>query len=118
TVVLQTGVRLDDDEEEKRYRWSQRKVFSASDYQTPGKITFTFIPQEQLEVIFPELQRPCGERLRDGNIYINFIHYGPGFYERIATEPFDIMDTQIFGAVYFDTLAIPIDTTPVCPPDC
>ncbi|MEX0944282.1 MAG: hypothetical protein WDZ38_01335 [Balneolaceae bacterium] len=119
TIVLQVGIRLDNDEEEKKYLWTPPKVFSVGNDHSPGKITFTFIPKDQLiEMLHFFSNVQCDEYIINEIIYINYIHFGPGFYEQITTKSFDILDTQRFGALYFDTLAIPIDTTPVCPQDC
>lgn len=121
TVVLQVGVRISDPR--VRYRWNEPIVLSAGDKNTPGDINYTFTPQNQLDELFI-FQQQC-DRLKEddeegdtGYIYLNYIHYGPGFYEQLEIEPFDIEDTHQFGALYFDTLAIPVDTRPVCPQDC
>lgn len=122
TVVLQIGIRLDnedDEEDEEKYLWAPPRVLSAGNDQSPGKITFTFIPKEQLNEMLNFFSDPqFVEYIKNDKIYINYTHFGPGFYEQITPESFDIMDTQRFGAVYFDTLAIPIDTAPVCSQDC
>lgn len=120
TVVLQVGL-LTYDERIREFViiWTPRKVFNVGADQTPGRMTYSFIPQEQLSNILHFLPDPrCDRYVIDGNIYINYIHYGPGFYEQVTAETLSVIDTQRFGAVYFDTLAIPIDTTPVCPQDC
>lgn len=120
TVVLQVGL-LTYDARLRKYViiWTPRKVFNVGDDQTPGKITYSFIPQEQISEILHFFPDPrCERYVIDGNIHLNYIHFGPGFYEQVTTETFDIMDSQRFGAVYFDTLSIPIDTAPVCPQDC
>jgi hypothetical protein len=86
-----------------------------------GRAAFTFIPDEQVSLILPGsgLDRRCGDHLFAGNVYLSYIHFAPGFYEQTAPEIFDIFDSTLkFGALYYDTLAVPVDTSPVCPPDC
>ena len=113
TIVLRVGLGPTENS-----RWGAPQVLRPDSL---GRAAFTFIPDEQVSVILPGtgLDRRCGDHLFADNIYISYIHYGPEFYERIANDPFDIFaSTQRFGALYFDTLAVPVDTSPVCPPDC
>jgi len=68
-------------------------------------------------VVNPDLR--CGQALQNGNIYLSYIHYSSGFHEQIENDPFDnLQSTQRFGALYYDTLAVPVDTSPICPQDC
>lgn len=117
TVELRVGVNLREPDDPPVYRWNIPIVLSAGNDQSPEAITYTFIPQNQLNELFI-FQEQCEERLKDGHIYISYIHYSPGFYEQLEIKPFDIEDTHQFGALYFDTLAVPVDTRPVCPQDC
>jgi len=117
TVVLRVGFPDPDPDEE--WWWGREHVLKPNDPQSPGKVAFTFIPHEQVNEILLRGNRNCRDTLHDGNIYLSYTHYGPGFYERISEEPFDIFGSaQRFGALYYDTLAIPVDTSPVCPQDC
>lgn len=123
TVVLRVGLPPDyeNGEDEEDWSWGRKHVFKSDDHQSPGKAIFTFTPQEQIIEIIraSNIDRRCKEHLHDGNIHISYIHYGPGFYERISEESFDIFrSAQRFGALYYDTLAIPVDTNSVCPQDC
>jgi len=121
TVVLRVGLPPDyeEGEDEDDWSWGRQHVLKPGDDQSPGKIIFTFIPHEQVNQIVPFSNQNCWDHLHDGNIHVSYIHYGPGFYERISEEPFDIFgSTQRLGALYYDTLAIPIDTSRVCPQDC
>lgn len=116
TVVLRLGLGPN-----RNDRWGTSHVLKPNEDQSLGKVIFTFIPHDQVINILPGTNpdQRCAQHLRTGNIYVSYIHYSPGFYERIINDPFDILaSTQRFGALYHDTLAVPVDTTPVCPPDC
>lgn len=116
TVVIRLGLGPTSSD-----RWGTRHILTLDDDQSLDKIEFTFIPQDQVISILPgsDPDRRCAQHLRTSNIYVSYIHYGPGFFERIENDPFDIFaSTQRFGALYYDTLAIPLDTSRVCPPDC
>jgi len=113
TVVLRFGLGPSKDDP-----WGTPIVLKS---ESQGILTHTFTPHNQVilltRVVFPDLR--CGQALQDGNIYVSYIHYSSGFYEQIENDPFDILQsTQRFGALYYDTLAVPVDTSPVCPQDC
>lgn len=113
TVVLRIGLGPSEDD-----TWGTPRVLIPD---SQGRVAFTFIPHDQVielsRFVNPGLR--CGQVLHLGNIYVSYIHYGHGFYEQIANDPFDILQsTQRFGSLYYDTLAVPVDTSPVCPPDC
>ncbi len=78
-----------------------------------GKITYTFTPQVQVDVIPGSVTNgqdlDCTD-LDGDDFLISYSHYSPGFYERIENDPFDIRaSTQRFGAYYRDTLAVTVD---------
>lgn len=104
----------------REYIWSPEFIFRPEDYQTSNEIKLSFTPHEILKTILWNYDdsNQCGDPIADGEIYINYTHYGPGFYEEVFETEYDIARTQRFGSLYYDTLAIPIDTTPVCPQDC
>lgn len=116
TIVLRFGFGPGEDD-----TWGPRQVFNGNDGQTDGEFTFRFIPHEQVilaaHIVNPDWR--CGDFLRRGILYLSYIHYAPGFYEQVAPDTFDVFEsTRKFGALYYDTLAIPVDTSRVCPPDC
>lgn len=114
TIALRVGIKLN------REFWGSLQVLRPNDYHPNNKAVFTFIPNQQVQVVpfFIDPNRRCND-MNSNNIYIAFTHYSPGFFERIENDPFDIFfSTQRFGAFYEDTLAIPVDTSRVCPPDC
>lgn len=110
TVVLRFGY---DTDPEDRNAWGPRIVFSGDPGQPLQNLTYTFIPHEELSRILPRFSPQdirCSEWLTTGNIFISYIHYAPGFYEQFAGVPFDALtSTQRFGALYYDTLAVPIN---------
>lgn len=116
TVVVRFGLGPDEDDDP----WGATQILRPNENQNPGKIAYTFTPHDLVISILPgnDPNRRCGQYLYTGNIYVSYIHYGPGFFEQITNDTFDVMNTQRFGAVYYDTLAVPVDTSPVCPPDC
>lgn len=71
-------------------------------------VTFNFTPSEFLN-------RWGGyscQQLTSAEILIYYKHYGPGFYERIANDSLDILEsTKLFGAYYEETLSIPFANT-------
>ena len=101
--------------------WGRPHILQPDDSENPTQVTFTFTPHDAMINILPftNPSARCSQYLNTGSIYISYIHYSPGFFERIANDSFDIFEsTQKFGALYFDTLAVPVDTSPVCPQDC
>jgi len=116
TVVLRFGLGPTEND-----RWGRPHVLKPEENHSPGKATFTFTPQDQVIdiLIGSNPDRRCGDHLTTGNIYISYIHFAPGFHEQTAPENFDVFDsTSKFGALYYDTLAVPVDTSPVCLQDC
>ena len=96
-------------------RWATYYVIRTDD--SGQKASASFTPKEQLDRI-PDPQLTCHE-LTDNKIYFTYQHFGPGFYEKLENDPFDILaSTDRFGIYYADTILIPIDTSPVCPQDC
>ena len=114
TVVLRVGLGPDEDDDP----WGAPQVLTTD---SQGRTTFTFTPHDQVNLILPGsgFNRRCGDALYTGNIYLSYIHFARNFYEQTAPEVFNIFDSTLkFGALYYDTLAVPVDTSPVCPPDC
>jgi hypothetical protein len=98
--------------------WGPRNVLSSG--QTASDVSINFIPVEQLLFLLPGSRGEvrCHD-MTGKNFFISIDHYGPGLYDKIRNDPFDILQsTERFGAFYRDTLAIPIDTSRVCPQDC
>lgn len=115
TIVLRVGLGPEDDD-----IWGPPKVFEPEDYQPGENLVFQFTPNEEIFFVstFEESVR-CGDVLEDNNFYISYTHYAEGFYEQIANDPFDILQsTQRFGALYRDTVLVPVDISKVCPQDC
>jgi len=112
TIVLRLGIQI------SFLFWRTEQVLQA-DPNTPEKITYTFTPREELRFIPGGFGDTRCYELRDDTFYIAYTHYGPGFYEKIENDPFDILaSTDRLGALYQDTLTFPIDTSRVCPQDC
>jgi|GEM_PF-477255 len=121
TLVLQIGYftgASSDRDDSKFYKWSSPYIFKPDSTKNKRIVTYSFLPKEELSRVSPFRGRKCSEILREEIIYINYTHYGAGFYEKVFEQEFDIMDTQQFGPLYYDTLAIPIDTSRVCPQEC
>jgi hypothetical protein len=87
-----------------------------------GKLSFTFTPIKKIPQLAGNPPPPPNTRchhMATDNLTVFYSHYGPGLYEKIENDPFDIMrSTERFGGFYVDSLEIPIDTSRVCPPDC
>lgn len=99
--------------------WNPAQVLKADENASGGKITYTFIPNEQVRFVTGTGGKLRCHHLDGTNFYISYFHYGPGFHEKIINDPFNILaSTDRFGAFYADTLVIPVDTSRVCPPDC
>lgn len=98
--------------------WRVEQIVQA-DQQNRNRISYTFVPQDELDLFPPGNQTILCNELSESNVFIAYVHYSPGFYEKIENDPFDILaSTDRLGALYYDTLAIPIDTSRVCPQDC
>lgn len=113
TVVLRVGLGP-----REGSPWGAPQVLTPD---SQGRTAFTFTPHDQVNLILPgsAIDRRCGDVLSAGNIYLSYIHFARSFYEQTAPEVFNIFDSTLkFGALYYDTLAVPVDTSPVCPPDC
>ncbi|TVR14599.1 MAG: hypothetical protein EA391_12510 [Balneolaceae bacterium] len=113
TVVLRVGLGPTENSP-----WGAPQVLTPD---SRGRAAFSFTPQEQVSLILPGsgLDRRCGDHLFAGNIYLSYIHFAPDFYEQTEPEVYDIFDSTLkFGALYYDTLAVPVDISQVCPPDC
>lgn len=91
-----------------------------SDGNNSGKLSFTFTPVDVIRSnLLSNLSHTLCHDLDSKNFIILYRHYGPGLYEKIENDPFDILrSTERFGGYYFERLEIPIDTSRVCPPDC
>ncbi len=126
TIALRVGFPREDYDdsvtwEDYEWRWSSTHVLEPENDSSSQKITFTFIPHEQVNDAFiaNNPTRYCWDYLFKGAIYISYEHYSPGFYEQTLVDSFDIFgSTQRLGALYSDTVAIPVDTSEVCTPDC
>jgi hypothetical protein len=73
-----------------------------------GGVGFEFVPLEMVATLtrstFPVSN--CNS-LSGGQIYLSYIHYGPGFYDLLVEAADDLrLSTQLFGSAYFDTLGI------------
>lgn len=83
-------------------------------YRDPDQnyITYIFNPRDELSRIVPwNSQIDCGAILQNETFYISYTHYAPGFYELLFNEPSEsFRTTQLFGALYKDTLAVRVDT--------
>lgn len=113
TIVLRVGFQIGFE------YWLSPQVLKTNEENPEEKISYTFTPREQLALVPGTGGNLSCHDMRDDNFYINYIHYSPGFYEKISNDPFDILaSTERFGALYEDTLFIPIDTSRVCPQDC
>lgn len=98
--------------------WRVEQIVQA-DQQNSNRISYTFVPQDELDLFPPGNQTILCNELSESNVFVAYVHYSPGFYEKIKNDPFDILaSTDRLGALYYDTLAIPIDTSRVCPQDC
>jgi hypothetical protein len=110
TVVLRFGY---DTDPRRQNAWGPSVVIRGDPDQPSIPISHTFIPHEELSRILPFVPPAnirCNVYLTTGNLFISYIHYAPGFYEQFAGVPFDaITSTHRFGALYYDTLAVPID---------
>lgn len=102
------------------YIWGNPIVYESADSDSNQTLEFSFTPYGQVNDILrgSNRDRKCFDHLRTSELFLSYIHYGPSFYEEIFETEFDIQRTQRFGSLYYDTLAIPVDTTPVCPQDC
>lgn len=102
------------------FLWGSKQYFFPDSVEDSSELTFSFIPHEALTRAsrFYSDDDQCGDLLPTAEIAVSYTHYGPGFYEQIFDSEFDIQRTFRFGALYYDTLLIPVDTTPVCPQDC
>jgi len=98
--------------------WRVEQIVQA-DQQNRNRISYTFVPQDELDLFPPgNVTIKCNE-LSESNVFVAYVHYSPGFYEKIENDPFDILaSTDRLGALYYDTLEVPIDTSRVCPQDC
>ena len=102
------------------WRWGPKYVFGPNGNEQPRTVSFTFSPFYELREILP-FRNPnnlCYETLTTANIFLRYEHYGPGFYEELTRDTLDIMNTHRFGAFYYDTLAVLIDTLQRCGPEC
>jgi hypothetical protein len=75
---------------------------------SPLGVGFDFVPLDQVAMLtrstFPVSN--CNS-LSGGQIYLSYIHYGPGFYDVLVEAADDLrLSTQTFGSAYFDTLGI------------
>jgi hypothetical protein len=114
TVTLKIGYFLGGDFPDD-IRWTSERVFGPEEGKEMVSIRFT--PNVILSFVVGG-GVDCSSLARD-KFYVSYAHYGPGFYEKIRNDPFDILQsTERFGAFYRDTLAIPIDTSRVCLQDC
>ncbi len=98
--------------------WGARQYLLSAD-STTTSLSLTFIPVDELKLVpFTRAMLRCTDLVSE-YFYLSYAHYSKGFAESIFIEEFDIFEsTQRLGAYYEDTLAIPIDTSRVCPPDC
>ena len=115
TIVLRVGIGPSDDSP-----WGPPQVLKPGINQPDDKVIYTFTLNEELIFVTPFFRHGdhCS-RMLNGFVYISYTHYAPGFYEKLYDEDFDIIDSTVrFGSHYRDTLAVPIDMTPQCPPHC
>ncbi|MCC5941999.1 MAG: hypothetical protein JJU37_10700, partial [Balneolaceae bacterium] len=115
TIVLRVGRGLGEFD-----GWGPPQVLRTGVNHPDHQVNYTFTLNEKLQFVSPffYLGDHCSKIL-SGNVYISYTHYAPGFYEKLFDEDFDIIDSTIrFGSHYRDTLAVPIDMTPQCPPHC
>lgn len=91
-----------------------------SDGNNPEKLSFAFTPADIIRsTIYSNLSQIRCHDLSSENFILLYRHYGPGLYEKIENDPFDILrSTERFGGYYNERLDIPIDTSRVCPQDC
>jgi hypothetical protein len=125
TIVIYFGypvdaLRVENIDEDTEWRWGPKYVIDPEDYEQPKTISFTFSPYRELREIlrFRSPINICYEVLKTGNIFLRYEHYGRGFYEELTKDTLDVMNTHRFGAFYYDTLAVPIDTLQRCGPEC
>ncbi len=98
--------------------WRVEQIVEANQ-QNSNRISYTFVPQDELDLFPPGNQTILCNELSETNVFVSYVHYSPGFYDKIKNDPFDILaSTDRLGALYYDTLAIPIDTSRVCLQDC
>jgi hypothetical protein len=124
TVVVYFGFPLVQENEEitenTEWDWGPKYVFGPNGNEQPRTVSFTFSPFFELREVLPfePMYRICKRILTKANLYLRFQHYGPGFYEDITKDEFNIMNTNRFGSVYYDTLEVPIDTSQICGFEC
>lgn len=111
TIVIRMGIPFENDIYGPIY-WAPPQVLEEESDQA-NRITYTFIPQVQVDVIPGSVTNgqdlDCTD-LDDDDFLISYSHYSPGFYEKIENDPFDIRaSTERFGAFYRDTLAVTVD---------
>ena len=89
-------------------RFTAERIIRTSGDQ-PGKISFTFTLAEVVdEVRF--FNTPACEELNLDHYMINYRHFGPGFYEKLENDPFDILQsTERFGGYYRVSLVLPMN---------
>lgn len=98
--------------------WSGTQ-FLVSEDSTTKELSFSFVPVDQLRVVPGSFGRFRCSDLINTNFFVSYSHYSVGFAEDFLINDFDVFkSTQRFGSYYEDDLAIPIDTSRVCPPDC
>ncbi len=98
--------------------WGPRQ-YLLSDDSTTTSLSLTFIPVNELRLVpYTRAMLRCTDLVSE-YFYLSYSHYSKGFAESLFIEEFDIFEsTQRLGVYYEDTLAIPIDTSRVCPQDC
>jgi hypothetical protein len=124
TVVVYFGFPLVQGNEEVTkntvWDWGPKYIFEPNGNEQPRKVTFTFSPFNEIREILPfePINALCYRTLTKSNLYLRYQHYGPGFYEDITKDSLNIMNTNRFGSVYYDTLEVPIDTSQICGIEC
>ncbi len=101
--------------------WGSTRILQPDEDRPEEPLTFTFKPIEMIQLVPQSPGSPSFSchHLREDMFRIRYTHYSRGFLERVLNDPFDIMfSTERLGALYEDSLDIPIDTTRICPPDC
>jgi hypothetical protein len=103
TIVLRVGL-----SPSRTGAWGPPVVLASSPADPTAGVHYELIPLNQIALLtrstFPVSN--CNG-LSTGNLYISYVHYAPGFYELLQESATDLrLSTQLFGSVYFDTLAI------------